>query len=123
MTICPGFVIGPSYLKGGFAAGEFIKKILLGKIPIGHFQLPFVTVHEVARAHVNAIKYSNVGGNRFCLVNKCMWLKDVAQILKTTFDPQGFNVQADEKPTWKLKIKSWCDTDLKYELNQSPKEL
>lgn len=52
-----------------------------------------------------------------------MWLKDMAEVLKNTFNPQGFNVLTDEKAAWKLKMKSWFDSSLKFEISLPENEL
>ena len=57
-VINPGFVVGPTLVKAGFASGKVISMFMNNKLPGGVPRLSFSTVdvRDVAQAHINAIK-------------------------------------------------------------------
>ena len=56
-TICPGFIVGPTFCAQGFVSGRGIEIIVGGKYP-GVISLccPVVDVRDCALAHLNCIK-------------------------------------------------------------------
>ena len=56
-TICPGLVIGPSLIAGGFTSGKLISDLMNNEFPaLPHASIPCVDVRNVVQAHVRAIK-------------------------------------------------------------------
>jgi len=85
VTINPGFIIGPTKINTGFSSGEVMRKMLMGKLPVVSIKMPCVTVDECAQAHVLAIKNPKAANNRFILVNKCLWFREIGQSLHKEF--------------------------------------
>ena len=54
--------------------------------------LGLVDVRECATAHLLALKKKEATNSRFALVNRSMWMTELATVLKTEFDPQGYNI-------------------------------
>tara|TARA_B110001454_G_C12722124_1_gene435150 strand:+ start:339 stop:1346 length:1008 start_codon:yes stop_codon:yes gene_type:complete len=82
-AINPTLVIGPSLSNDIGTSNIFIQKMLDGSysvVPRIHFG--FVTVKDVARAHVQAMTDPNANGKRFILSEKNMWLSEMNGVLR-----------------------------------------
>ena len=57
VTLCPGLVMGPSFVQGVFASGDILNRMMNGSLG-SHASdiMPLVDVREVAVAHLNAVK-------------------------------------------------------------------
>ena len=71
VTINPTIVIGPVVTNSDFTSGELIKAALDGSGPPipEKFQLPFVDIRDVSKAHLQAILVPQAAGERFILHN------------------------------------------------------
>jgi len=79
VTICPGLVMGPSLIPGGFASGEIIGYLLNGFIGKNAGDTwPLVDVREVAQAHLHALLVPEARNQRFLLVNCALWGNEMA---------------------------------------------
>ena len=82
-TINPSFVFGPSLTYDMGASNLLIRALLVGKLPaLAKIQFNVVNVHDVAKAHVLALKSDSAAGQRFIVSEKALWLSDIAEILK-----------------------------------------
>ena len=82
-TINPSFVFGPSLSDDMGASNLLIRGLLVGKLPaLANIQFNVVSVQDVARAHVLAMKSPKAPGNRFIVSEKALWMVDIAKILK-----------------------------------------
>ena len=82
-TINPSFVFGPSLTYDMGASNLLIRALLVGKLPaLAKIQFNVVNVHDVAKAHVLALKSDSAAGQRFIVSEKALWLSDIAKILK-----------------------------------------
>ena len=82
-TINPSFVFGPSLTHDMGASNLLIRALLVGKLPaLAKIQFNVVNVHDVAKAHVLALKSDSAAGQRFIVSEKALWLSDIAKILK-----------------------------------------
>ena len=46
----------------------------------------------MAEAHLNSLESEEAKGNRFILVDKCLWRDQMAEPLKKEFEGQGYNI-------------------------------
>lgn len=70
-TICPAFVLGPTYKTDGFSSGDIMKSLVTGKIPLlPKICLPLIDVRNVAFAHLQAILVPEAANQRFLLVRR-----------------------------------------------------
>jgi nucleoside-diphosphate-sugar epimerase len=91
VTINPGLILGPAFVSAGFSSGDLLISLINSKYPgLPRTSLPVVDVRECAVAHLEALKRPEAANKRFILANKSAWLKDLAEILKTEFQPQGY---------------------------------
>lgn len=93
-TVNPGLVLGEALVGKGFASGEVITDIMVGKNPgQPRVMFPTVDVKEVAQAHLNAVKIPEAANRRFILVNKSVWMEDIAVALHGEFASQGWPIK------------------------------
>jgi nucleoside-diphosphate-sugar epimerase len=82
----PGLILGPAFVGAGFSSGELINNLISSKYPaLPKTHLPVVDVRECAVAHLEALKRPEAANQRFMLVNKSVWIKDLAEILKAEY--------------------------------------
>lgn len=68
--------------------------MLSGKYPgVAKLAIPMVDVRDAALAHLRAAVEPEAKNQRFLLVNKSLWMAEIAQILKSSF------------PTYKIPTK------------------
>ena len=87
-VINPALVIGPSLSGDIGESNKAIALVVTGKMPVGiPLQFGYVDVRDVAEAHILAMQNVKSNGKRFALVEKDLWYKEVAKILRDN----GFN--------------------------------
>ena len=87
-VINPALVIGPSLSGDIGESNKAIALVVTGKMPVGiPLQFGYVDVRDVAEAHILAMQNMKSNGKRFALVEKDLWYKEVAKILRDN----GFN--------------------------------
>mgnify|MGYP003323986904 FL=1 len=87
-VINPALVIGPSLSGDIGESNKAIALVVTGKMPVGiPLQFGYVDVRDVAEAHILAMQNPKSNGKRFALVEKDLWYKEVAKILRD----KGFN--------------------------------
>lgn len=97
VTICPGAIIGPPLIGPGFASGDLVGKIMMGKYPgMPKIKMGSVDVREVAQAHLNGVKVDEAKNQRFILVNSNLWFKEFAEILHKQWAEQGYKFKTKE---------------------------
>lgn len=82
-TILPGFVTG-EYITGGIASSPgLIKAVMVNSFPgIPRISFACVDVHDVVKAHFNAMFTKQANGQRFILVGETLWLIDICNTLR-----------------------------------------
>ena len=75
--------------------------------------MPVVDVRDCAEAHLLALKRPEVANQRFVLVNKTIWIKNLSEILYNEFHPQGLNFTTSELPKWLASVASLFIGELK----------
>ena len=87
-VINPALVIGPSLSGDIGESNKAIALVVTGKMPVGiPLQFGYVDVRDVAEAHILAMQNPKSNGKRFALVEKDLWYKEVAKVLRDN----GFN--------------------------------
>ncbi len=81
-VINPSVVIGPSLTNDIGTSNDFIRQILVGKMPAApNLHFGFVDVRDVAAAHLLAMTVENAAGERFIVNAEEMWLIKLCTIL------------------------------------------
>ena len=113
-VINPALVVGASISGDIGESNKAIQMVASGKMPVAvPLMFGYVDVRDVAAAHILAMQNPASNGERFALVEKDLWYKDVAKILKEN----GF----DKAPTigipvWLAKILANFNKELKLTL-------
>ena len=113
-TICPSLVCGPVIDISQSTSVNMVRDIVNGDIPV---LLPFgvsiVDVRDVARAHILALENDVAIGQRYLCTEAFMWMKDIAEFLKSEFPEYAERIPKKEGPVWLLKLMSLFNDDLK----------
>lgn len=87
VAILPGFTLGEIIGKGTSCSVDVIKFLMRGRIKkVPRMEMKCVDVHDVAQAHVRALYIQEAAGNRFIIVDKPIWMTDIARVLSDYFD-------------------------------------
>jgi len=87
-TINPSLVVGkPLHAHAGFSSAEIVMKTFTGEFPVLNIKFGLVRVEDVSLAHLRAITTPEAAGKRFILSGQNIWLREVAQIMATEFNP------------------------------------
>ena len=110
-TINPTVVLGQSLSKDVGMSNTVVKKLLDGSIPFSaNISFGVVDVKDVAAMHIEAMKNQNAAGKRFIMSERCIWYKDMANILREN----GFHKAPKYvAPNILLRIYSLFDTQVK----------
>ena len=99
VTICPGFIVGPSINCGDAMSQGWAKEVVTGeKKPVASVYCTFVDVRDVAFAHLAAAKVPEAANQRFILVNETIKQVDAAQLISDEFLQKGYPVSLTENP-------------------------
>lgn len=78
----PGAIVGPPMTNAGFdnPPNNLVYQILDGKLPaLLDFGLHFVSIGDVAAAHVNAMEKPEAKGERYIITNRYITMKEIAE--------------------------------------------
>jgi len=113
-VINPALVVGASISGDIGESNKAVAMVAGGKMPVAvPLMFGYVDVRDVAAAHVLAMQTPASNGERFALVEKDLWYKDVAKILRDN----GFNkAPTFGVPVWLAKILANFNKELKLTL-------
>ena len=98
-TIIPGFILGPVLTSMEGSSEIFIKNVITGKMPgMPNISAGIVYVRNVAEAHIKAMLLPNSSGKQYITINKTMWFKDLAKIVRDKFGQYGYKVTKGSIP-------------------------
>lgn len=101
-VINPSAVLGPTLTNDIGTSNEFIRQILMGKVPAApRLHIGYVDVRDVAKAHILAMKTKKAAGERFIISEKEYWLVELCRILRAA----GFKKAPTRvMPNWLVKV-------------------
>lgn len=112
--INPGAVIGPLLTDDPGTSVTAIQQIMSGAVPmIPDLRLPWVSVHDVAEAHIAAMTSASAGGHRTIVATDPMSLIEVAKVLRTRLPQKSRNVPKLALPTWLTWLASAFEPQLR----------
>jgi len=123
VTINPGMVLGP--VMGGDFSGSLtpITKLLDGALPgCPRFGFPIVDVRDIAAAHVTAMTTPGLDGERFLCAGEFLWMRDIADILKSRLGDRAKRVPGRNIPDWLVRLLSNFDPEVKMVLPELGRE-
>jgi dihydroflavonol-4-reductase len=114
VSINPAAVLGPVLGPDFSTSLEVVKKLMDGALP-GLPRLGFgvVDVRDVADLHVKAMVTPGLDGERFIAQGRFLWMREVAEILKTGLGVQAKRVPTRGLPDWLLKLLAGFDATVK----------
>ncbi|KAK2149858.1 hypothetical protein LSH36_434g02048 [Paralvinella palmiformis] len=109
-VINPSVVMGPLLCANQTATMELLSRLMTNRLPlIPHINMTIVDVRDVAAAHVAAMTVPETAGHRHVVAPHNIWLKDIAEILRTEFQPLGYHIPRLEAPYFIVKVWSMFD--------------
>ena len=125
-------VVNPSYIQGpllsassGEVSQEFCLRLLNGSLPaVPDLSYDFIDVRDVAAAHIAAMENGDANGHRYILSNRIVHLKELSQIIRDEFEPQGYKIASRDLPkvvVWVGKFFSTMMKDLYHSLGKNLK--
>ena len=123
VTINPGMVLGP--VMGGDFSGSLtpVTKLLDGALPGSpRFGFPIVDVRDIAQAHVTAMTAPGMDGERFLCAGEFLWMRDMADILKSRLGDRAKRVPTRSIPDWLVRLLSRFDPEVRMVLPELGRE-
>jgi dihydroflavonol-4-reductase len=111
-VINPTVVIGPTLTDDIGVSNDFMRQILVGKVPAAaNLHYGFVDVRDVAAIHITAMTHEKAAGHRFIANAKEMWLIE----LTTVLNKAGYKKAPVRKmPNWLVKAFGLFDAPTKF---------
>ena len=111
-VINPTVVIGPTLTDDIGVSNDFMRQILVGKVPAAaNLHYGFVDVRDVAAIHITAMTHKKAAGHRFIANAKEMWLIELTTILNKA----GYKKAPVRKmPNWLVKVFGLFDAPTKF---------
>ena len=110
-VINPSVVLGPTLTEDIGTSNDFIRQIIVGKVPAAanlHFGV--VDVRDVAAAHIEAMTNKKAAGERFIVSANELWLIELCTILNQA----GYKKSPTRKmPNWLVKLFGLLDAPTK----------
>mmetsp|Transcript_22434 Transcript_22434/g.37523 ORF Transcript_22434/g.37523 Transcript_22434/m.37523 type:complete len:377 (-) Transcript_22434:362-1492(-) len=104
-TVNPGLVQGPMLSGSSCSSAEIVTQITTAKMPaIPDVWIPYVSVLEVARAHLLAMTVPEAAGKRFLVINDTMSFKQMSETLVAELGPKGYKPVTFTAPNWLLSV-------------------
>jgi len=110
-VINPTVVLGPTLTDDIGTSNDFIRQILIGKVPAAaNLHFGFVDVRDVAAIHITAMTHKKAAGQRFIANATEMWLIELTTILNKA----GYKKAPLRKmPNWLVKVFGLFDAPTK----------
>lgn len=113
VAINPVFVIGPVFDDTFSPSIDIVRKLLNKDYPgVPRLGFSMVDVRDVASAHIIAMTHPDAPGKRFCCATDFLWMKDIANILNSNFEAQGYKVPTLGLPDFLIRIVAIFDKSM-----------
>ena len=104
----PVAVMGPLLTDTVSSSLAFLESFLTKKVPmLANIGVPIIDVRDVAAAHIAAMEIPEAAGKRYILYGKSLWMREMADIIRREFEPQGYSIPTAVAPKpllWILKF-------------------
>ena len=98
-VINPGAAMGPLLTNVCSSSAQLIDQLLSGKMPVlVEVSFPTVDVRDVAAAHIRAMELNGAAGQRYVVSGEPLWMRDLADIIRAEFEPQGYSIASRVLP-------------------------
>jgi nucleoside-diphosphate-sugar epimerase len=122
-TVNPGAIIGPVLSADRSYSLQLIERLLNGMPAMPRLGFVFVDVRDVADLHIRAMTAPLAGGQRFLAVDRFLWMKDVARILRERLGAAAAKVPTRIAPDLLIRAIGIFDPSIRTivsDLGQSP---
>lgn len=104
-TVLPGAVYGPVLSKENMSSVATIERMLNGQPPtLARLSFSVVDVRDLADLHLKAMIAPEAAGERFIGVGEALWMKEIADILRTRFGAQASKVPTIVAPDAAVRL-------------------
>jgi len=119
VAINPTLILGPLLDNDLGTSGALIMRLLNGSVPAApRFYFPTIDVRDVASLHLAAMKNPDVGGQRIIAFSNGLWIKQIAQTIKSNFPQFSSKMPKFEMPDWAVRIYAIFDKDVRGSINE-----
>jgi dihydroflavonol-4-reductase len=112
-TVNPGAIIGPVLSDDRSYSLQAIERLLNGMPAVPRLGFTFVDVRDVADLHIRAMTDPSAGGERFLAVDRFLWLKEVAEILRERLRPAAAKVPTRAAPDLLIRAMALFDPSVR----------
>ena len=122
-VVNPGAIIGPVLSDDRSFSLQLIERLLNGMPAMPRLGFVLVDVRDVADLHIRAMTAPAAGGERFLAVDRFLWMKDVARILRQRLGRSATKVPTRVAPDLLIRAMGVFDPSVRTivsDLGQSP---
>jgi dihydroflavonol-4-reductase len=122
-SVNPGAIIGPVLSDDRSYSLQLIERLLNGMPATPRLGFTLVDVRDVADLHIRAMTAPQAGGERFLAVDRFLWMKDVARILRERLGAGAAKVPTRVAPDLLIRAMALFDPGVRPivgDLGQSP---
>ncbi len=122
-VVNPGAIIGPVLSEDRSFSLQVIERLLGGMPAVPRLGFALVDVRDVADLHIRAMTAPKAGGERFLAVNRFLWMKDVAAILRERLGAGAAKVPTRVAPDLLIRAMGLFDPSVRTivnDLGESP---
>ncbi len=122
-VVNPGAIIGPVLSEDRSFSLQVIERLLNGMPAMPRLGFVLVDVRDVADLHIRAMTDPAAGGERFLAVDRFLWMKDVARILRERLGAGAGKVPTRVAPDLLIRAMGLFDASVRTivnDLGESP---
>jgi dihydroflavonol-4-reductase len=122
-VVNPGAIIGPVLSDDRSFSLQVIERLLNGMPAMPRLGFVLVDVRDVADLHIRAMTAPAAGGERFLAVDRFLWMKDVARILRERLGAGAAKVPTRVAPDLLIRAMGLFDPSIRTivnDLGESP---
>jgi nucleoside-diphosphate-sugar epimerase len=122
-VVNPGAIIGPVLSDDRSFSLQVIERLLNGMPAMPRLGFVLVDVRDVADLHIRAMTAPAAGGERFLAVDRFLWMKDVARILRERLGAGAGKVPTRVAPDLLIRAMGLFDPSIRTivnDLGESP---
>jgi dihydroflavonol-4-reductase len=112
-VVNPGAIVGPVLSADRSFSLQVVERLLNGMPAMPRLGFVLVDVRDVADLHIRAMTAPAAGGERFLAVDRFLWMKDVAQILRERLGAGAGKVPARVAPDLMIRAMGLFDPSIR----------
>ncbi|WP_026554564.1 SDR family oxidoreductase [Arthrobacter sp. 35W] len=113
-TVLPGAVFGPILSPENLGSVRIIARMMEGRMPgLPKIGLEVVDVRDLADLHIRAMTSPEAGGERFLGTGEFVWMRDIAEALRSSLGDRAAKVPTRELPNLVVRAAALFDPGLR----------